>query len=143
MATSTWFSVHTSRTSSAAGLELSRMHFPAEVCWRTCLRLRRRCCLVLTMYLVFRNRFLSWSLLVSLNCIGSMILSHDCLIVDEQCLLRLFSTGRTDSASWYTIWQAAEATFARCARDRRSGNFRGLGRFPAVLCDAVGADCLW
>ncbi|KAF6239980.1 hypothetical protein HO173_001588 [Letharia columbiana] len=46
---------------------------------------------------------------------------------DDKCLLRLFSTGRADSASWYSIWEATEATFARCARDRKPGSFRGLG----------------
>ncbi|CAD6563575.1 MAG: hypothetical protein ASARMPRED_000064 [Alectoria sarmentosa] len=33
----------------------------------------------------------------------------------DACLLRLFSTGRADYASWYSIWGAAEATFARFA----------------------------
>ena len=57
--------------------------------------------------------------------------NRDC-IGDHSCLLRLFSaTGRADSTSWYSIWEAAEATFARCARDRKSGSFRGLGRIFA------------
>lgn len=47
--------------------------------------------------------------------------------LDSQCLLRIFSTGRADSTSWYSIWEAAEATFAKCARNRKFGNFRGLG----------------
>lgn len=63
---------------------------------------------------------------------------------DSKCLLRVFSTGRADSASWYSIWEAAEATYARCARGRRFGNFRGLGDhgdifFTLASLSAIGS----
>lgn len=62
---------------------------------------------------------------------------------DEKCFLRLFSTGRADWASWYSIWQATEATFARCGRKRRFGNFRGLGRFRARRGDVFFLGPNW
>ena len=52
--------------------------------------------------------------------------------MNNRCLLRIFSTGKADSASWYSIWAAAEATFAKCARNRKFGNFRGLGRLSML-----------
>ena len=30
---------------------------------------------------------------------------------DDNCVLRLYSTGRSDIVAWYQIWQAVEATF--------------------------------
>ena len=52
--------------------------------------------------------------------------------MDTKCLLRIFSTGRADSTSWYSIWEATEATFAKCARNRKFGSFRELGRFSVL-----------
>ena len=59
------------------------------------------------------------------------IIGSDGLCTDEMnCFLRLYSsTGRVESASWYSIWEAAESMFALCARERKSGSARGLGRF--------------
>lgn len=59
---------------------------------------------------------------------------------DEKCFLRLFSTGRADWASWYSIWQATEATFARCGRKRRFGNFRGLGGHGDIFFTLAGVS---
>ena len=30
---------------------------------------------------------------------------------DDNCVLKLYSTGRSDVVAWYQIWQAVEATF--------------------------------
>ncbi|KAF6241482.1 hypothetical protein HO173_000192 [Letharia columbiana] len=40
---------------------------------------------------------------------------------DNQCILRLFSTGRSDVVAWYRIWEAVEATFAMCGRFLEGG----------------------
>lgn len=54
-------------------------------------------------------------------------------------MVKVFSTGRPDTGSWYKIWQAAEAMFAVCTRFSRFGSFRGLGRLSYSILD----DWVW
>ena len=53
-------------------------------------------------------------------------------------MVRLFSTGDADVASWYGIWQAVQAVFAICTRARMRGTFTGIGVFPPQFSPAVG-----
>ena len=50
-------------------------------------------------------------------------------IVDEKCVLKLYSTGSSDLLAWYEIWEAVEATFAVCGRQGKGGSYRNLGWF--------------
>ena len=48
---------------------------------------------------------------------------------DRQCILSIHTNGKTDSTSWYKIWQAAEAMYAVCNKGQgRSGWYRALGK---------------
>lgn len=42
-------------------------------------------------------------------------------------MVRVFSAGRADRTSWYSLWEAVEAIFSVCGRDGKAGSFRGLG----------------
>ena len=64
---------------------------------------------------------------------------------DEQCVLKLYSTGRPDVLAWYRVWEAAEAVAALCGKDARGGSYRGLGGsffllFHEFLMRAEGDD---
>ncbi|MCJ1460932.1 hypothetical protein MMC28_011314 [Mycoblastus sanguinarius] len=41
------------------------------------------------------------------------------------CLVQLYSTGKTDSASWYEIWEAVNAVFAVCVHDQFKSGKQG------------------
>ncbi|KAF6223370.1 hypothetical protein HO133_000212 [Letharia lupina] len=56
------------------------------------------------------------------------ILPQEVASGDDQCILRLYSTGRSDVVAWYRIWEAVEATFAMCGRFLQGGSYRGLGQ---------------
>lgn len=64
-------------------------------------------------------------------------------------MLKVFSTGRPDTGSWYRIWQATEATYAVCTKAARFGSFRGLGKSLRVgmwvihMTDAVNRRQRW
>ncbi|CAF9941111.1 hypothetical protein IMSHALPRED_002431 [Imshaugia aleurites] len=46
---------------------------------------------------------------------------------DYKCAVNLFTTGQSDVATFYDIWQAATAIFAVCGRYGKGGSVRGLG----------------
>ena len=47
---------------------------------------------------------------------------------DEKCFVRMFYVEKkSDTASWYSIWQAVSALWAVCIRNYQRGSFRGLG----------------
>ena len=48
---------------------------------------------------------------------------------DYKCAVNLFTTGQSDVATFYDIWQAATAIFAVCGRYGKGGSVRGLGMF--------------
>ena len=56
-------------------------------------------------------------------------------IVDKKCVLKLYTTGSSDVLAWYDIWEAVEATFAVCGRQRKGGIHRGLGWFSRIVVD--------
>ena len=60
---------------------------------------------------------------------------------DDQCILRLYSTGRSDVVAWYRIWEAVEATFAMCGRFLQGGSYRGLGWFSQIMMRVRGENC--
>ncbi|CAF9906187.1 hypothetical protein IMSHALPRED_004122 [Imshaugia aleurites] len=47
---------------------------------------------------------------------------------DEKCVLRLYTTGRSDVVAWYRIWEAVQATFSMCGRFSQGGSSRQLGQ---------------
>lgn len=55
------------------------------------------------------------------------ILPLDVASRDDKCVVKIYSTGRSDVVAWYQIWEAVEATFAICGRSWRGGSYRGLG----------------
>ncbi|KAL9075171.1 MAG: hypothetical protein Q9161_001857 [Pseudevernia consocians] len=55
------------------------------------------------------------------------ILPQDIVSEDDKCIVRLYSTGRSDVVAWYQIWEAVEATFAMCGRSYQGGSYRELG----------------
>ena len=46
---------------------------------------------------------------------------------DDKCVLRLYTTGRSDVVAWYRIWEAVQATFSMCGRFSQGGSSRQLG----------------
>ena len=54
-------------------------------------------------------------------------------VEDDKCMLKLYSTGGSDLVAWYQIWEAVEATFAICARQREGGSFRDLGWLSDIV----------
>ena len=47
--------------------------------------------------------------------------------VDAKCSANVFSAGKTESASFYTIWEAVTAVFAVCVRSGMFGGVRDIG----------------
>ena len=54
-------------------------------------------------------------------------------IADSKCSVTLFSTGKSDVASFYEIWQAVTAVFSVCTQHGKGGSIRGLGMFSNNL----------
>ena len=50
-------------------------------------------------------------------------------LADDKCVMQVFSTGTTDSCSWYRMWEAMTAVFSICVRGGRGGVYMGLGQF--------------
>lgn len=50
---------------------------------------------------------------------------------DVRCFANLFSTGKSDVASYYEIWEAVIALFSVCVRHGKTGSIRGIGMFQA------------
>lgn len=59
---------------------------------------------------------------------AQVILPHFVESDDRKCLGRIwYSRKESDTASWYTIWEAATAVFSICNRKQQSGSSRKLG----------------
>lgn len=57
------------------------------------------------------------------------------------CEMRIFTTGASDTASWYQFWEATSALYYACAKQGKGGVFSGLGdahRLFVVLTGTAG-----
>lgn len=62
---------------------------------------------------------------------------------DEKCVMKVFSTGKSDVSYWYRIWEAVTAVFSICVRSGRGGVYTGLGDLGNIFLSvgsAVTAD---
>ena len=50
-------------------------------------------------------------------------------IATHTCTITIDITAPDDKASWYDLWQAAVALDGMCARKKRAGTSRLLGKF--------------
>ena len=48
---------------------------------------------------------------------------------DRECLSRIWYTQKkSDTASWFQIWEAVAAVYSVCVRHRKKGTIRGIGQ---------------
>lgn len=50
---------------------------------------------------------------------------HRCVLGDGKSSLRVL--GKSDTTSWYRIWEAAMLVYSVCVRSEKGGSVRGLG----------------
>lgn len=85
------------------------------------------------MILPLRKTFLTIS--IHVRTVAPLVFSLPVLITallkkaDLVCSANLFSTGKSDVASFYNIWEAVTAVFSVCVRHGKTGSVRGLGMF--------------
>lgn len=65
----------------------------------------------------------SKTLLQILRYSGSCL--HRCVLGDGKSSLRVL--GKSDTTSWYRIWEAAMLVYSVCVRSEKGGSVRGLG----------------
>lgn len=58
-------------------------------------------------------------------------------LAHQRCSVTIYSVG-TDTASWYSLWEAVTAIYSVCARWKEAGSMRGLGEFAETRLEVDG-----